>query len=153
VPLDNENPAGQKLRIKRNSSIYIIISSSLMFIYSYAYRGILSEALKIINGTKLVHHVFVDFEKAHDSVDRILFVVLIENFMTMKLIRLMKMCLNETCYKVRWIFCLELSETRRCFIAIVFKLWFRICHQEGPRKSGRIWIEWNTSSRDLCQWC
>jgi len=25
-------------------------------------------------------------------------------------------------------------------------------HQEGPRKWGRIWIDWNTSTPGLC-WC
>jgi len=31
-----------------------------------------------------------------------------------------------------------------------FQLHFRIRHQQSPRKSGRIWIEWNTSALDLC---
>jgi hypothetical protein len=35
----------------------------------------------------------------------------------------------------------EWSETRKCFITVGFELCFRICHQEGPRKSGGIGIE------------
>jgi hypothetical protein len=31
-------------------------------------------------------------------------------------------------------FLIKLSKTRRCFIATIFQLCFRICHQEGPGK-------------------
>jgi len=41
-------------------------------------------------------------------------------------------------------------KTRECFITIAFWLCLRICHQEGPRKSGRFGIEWNTSACGLC---
>jgi hypothetical protein len=75
----------------------------------------------------------------------------------MKLVRLIKMCLNKTYTTV----CIgkylsdtfsysKQSETRRCFIAIAFKLGFRICHQEGPRKPGGAEIEWDTSPSGLC---
>jgi hypothetical protein len=37
------------------------------------------------------------------------------------------------------------SETRRCFIANGCQTCFRICLQEGPRKSGLTGTEWNTS--------
>jgi len=47
----------------------------------------------------------------------------------------------------------ELSEIRIFFIAIVFQLFFRMCYQEGPRKSWRIGIEWNTSARGQCWRC
>jgi hypothetical protein len=39
----------------------------------------------------------------------------------------------------------EWPETRTCFIAIAFRLCFRMCHQEGPRELGRTEIEWDTS--------
>jgi hypothetical protein len=62
----------------------------------------------------------------------------------MKVVRLIKMCLNETCSEVRIgkksvssTSYSEWSETRTCFITSAFQLCFRIWHQEGPRKSGR----------------
>jgi hypothetical protein len=48
-----------------------------------------------------VHQLFIDFEKAHDSVRReVLYNILIEFGVHMKLGRLIEMCLNETCSKV-----------------------------------------------------
>jgi hypothetical protein len=44
-----------------------------------------------------VHQLFIDFEKAYDSVRReVLYNILTEFGIPMKLIRLIKMCLNET---------------------------------------------------------
>jgi hypothetical protein len=34
--------------------------------------------------------------------------------------------------------------------AAPFQLCFRICHQQGLRKPGRIGIEWNASAPGLC---
>jgi hypothetical protein len=49
-----------------------------------------------------VHQLFVDFKKAYDSVRReVLYNILIEFGIAMKLIRPIKMCLNETYGKVR----------------------------------------------------
>jgi hypothetical protein len=49
-----------------------------------------------------VHQLFIDFKKAYDSVRReILYNILIEFGIPMKLVRVIKMCLNETCSKVR----------------------------------------------------
>jgi hypothetical protein len=45
-----------------------------------------------------VHQLFVDFKKAYDSVKR---EVLLEFGIPKKLVRLIKMCLNETYSKVR----------------------------------------------------
>jgi hypothetical protein len=48
------------------------------------------------------HKLFVHFKKAYDSVRReVLYNVLIEFGVPMKLVRLIKMCLNETYSKVR----------------------------------------------------
>jgi len=45
-----------------------------------------------------VHQLFVDFQKAYDSVRReVPYNILIEFDIPMKLVRLIKMCLNETC--------------------------------------------------------
>jgi hypothetical protein len=49
-----------------------------------------------------VHHLFIDFKKAYDSVKReVLYNILLEFGRLKKLVRLNKMCLNETYSKVR----------------------------------------------------
>jgi hypothetical protein len=35
-------------------------------------------------------------------------------------------------------------------LPLLSKFAFRVCHQEGPRKLGRIRIEWNTCTPGLC---
>jgi hypothetical protein len=49
-----------------------------------------------------VHQLFIDFKKAYDSVRReVLYNILIELGIPMKLVRLVKMWLNETYSRVR----------------------------------------------------
>jgi hypothetical protein len=49
-----------------------------------------------------VHQLFIDFKKAYGSVrSELLYNILIEFGVPMKLVRLIKMCLNETYSKVR----------------------------------------------------
>jgi hypothetical protein len=49
-----------------------------------------------------VHQLFVDFKKAYDSVRReVLYNILVEFGIPVKLVRLIKMCLNETYSRVR----------------------------------------------------
>jgi hypothetical protein len=49
-----------------------------------------------------VHQLFTDFKKAYDSsIIEELYNILIEFGVPMKLFRLIKICLNETCSKVR----------------------------------------------------
>jgi hypothetical protein len=51
------------------------------------------------NGT--VHQLFIDFKKAYDSIKReVLYNILLESGIPKKLVRLIKMCLNETYSKV-----------------------------------------------------
>jgi hypothetical protein len=51
------------------------------------------------NGT--VHQLFIDFKKAYDSVKReVLYNILVEFGIPKKLVRLIKLCLNETYSKV-----------------------------------------------------
>jgi hypothetical protein len=97
-----------------------------------------------------VYYQFVDFKKAYDSVGtEVLYNILIEFGVPMKLVRLIKMCLNKTYCKVRigkhLIFSYpQRSKTRGCFNATAFKLSFRTCHYEGPRKPGGTEIKWDT---------
>jgi hypothetical protein len=49
-----------------------------------------------------VHQLFIDFKKAYDSIKReVLYNILLEFCVTKKLVRLIKICLNETYNKVR----------------------------------------------------
>jgi len=49
-----------------------------------------------------VHQLFIDFKEAYDSVRReVLYNILIEFGIPKKLVRLIKMCLNETYSRVR----------------------------------------------------
>jgi hypothetical protein len=51
---------------------------------------------------KTVHRVFIDFKKAYDSVRKeVMYSILIEFRVPMKLVRLITMCLNETYIKIR----------------------------------------------------
>jgi hypothetical protein len=52
------------------------------------------------NGT--IHQLLIDFEKAYDSVGKeVLYSILIEFGIPLKLVRLIKVCSNEACSKVR----------------------------------------------------
>jgi hypothetical protein len=49
----------------------------------------------------MVHQLFIDFKKAYDSVKReVLYSILLQFGIPKKLVRLIKLCLNETCSKV-----------------------------------------------------
>jgi len=49
-----------------------------------------------------VHQLFIDFKKAYDSVRReVLYNILIEFGIPKKMVKLKKMCLTETCSRVR----------------------------------------------------
>jgi hypothetical protein len=46
---------------------------------------------------EIVHQLFIDFKKAYDSIrTEVLYNILIEFAVPMKLVRLIKICLNET---------------------------------------------------------
>jgi hypothetical protein len=49
-----------------------------------------------------MHQLFIDFKQVCDSVGReVLYNILVELVSPMKLVRLINMCLNETCGRVR----------------------------------------------------
>jgi hypothetical protein len=93
---------------------------------------------------KILYEVdlFVDFNKAYDSVRRkVLYNFLIEFGVPMKLVRLIRMCLNETFSKVHIGKHLSDSFAIRnglkqgnALSPLLFN--FRICHYEGARKPG-----------------
>jgi len=77
----------------------------------------------------------------------------------MKLVRFIKLCLSETYSKVRTgknlsdALPIQNGLKQGDFIAISFQLCFRICHWEGPIKSGGTGDEWNISAPGICrQW-
>ena len=76
----------------------------------------------------------------------------------MKLVRIIKMCLNETANRVRVgkhlfdMYSIKMVWTKSCFIAIVFQLYFRIRHNGGSDKPGDLVIKWHTPASSLC-WC
>jgi hypothetical protein len=103
-----------------------------------------------------MYQLFEDFKKAYDSVKReVLYSILLEFGIPKKLVRLIKMCLNETYSTVHIGKLLSdkfpiQNGTRRCSIDVAFQFCLRICHQESPRESGRFGVEWDTSAIGLC---
>jgi hypothetical protein len=104
------------------------------------------------------HHLFIGFKKAYDSVRReVLYNILIESGIPMKLVGLIKICLNET-YNGVWVgkhmsdmFPVKNGlKKRRNFITIVFQLCFRICHYQGSGKPAELEIKYYTSASGLC---
>jgi hypothetical protein len=82
--------------------------------------------------------MLLPISRNRDSFRReILYNIPIEFGITMKLVRLVKLCLNEIYNIVRTgknVWCIsysEWSETWRCLVTIPFRLCFRISHQEG----------------------
>jgi hypothetical protein len=90
----------------------------------------------------MVYQLFKNFRKAYDSVKRkVLYNILLEFGIPKKLVRLIKISLNETYRKVRIGKLLSNEfpthngpETGRCSVVIAFQFCFRICHQVSPRK-------------------
>jgi hypothetical protein len=63
----------------------------------------------------MVHQLFIDFKKAYDSVKReVLYNILLEFGIPKKLVRLIKMCLNETYNQVH--------EGKLCLINFLFRM-------------------------------
>jgi hypothetical protein len=61
--------------------------------------GVVNTSLKqkpVQRLNEMAHQPLIDFKKAYDSVRREILYILIEFGIPMKLVRLIKMCLNET---------------------------------------------------------
>jgi hypothetical protein len=86
----------------------------------------------------------MDFENAYDSVrSEVLHNILIESGISVKLVRLIKMCLNESYGKVHKGKILSDAfpiqnglKQGDALSPLLFKLCFRTCYPEGPRKLG-----------------
>ena len=79
-----------------------------------------------------VHQLFIDFKTAYESIRRgILYNILIEFGILKKLVRLIKVCQNETSTELRLanicLTCFPWFKTS-CFVTIVFNFAFRVCH-------------------------
>jgi hypothetical protein len=89
TPYVNEIIGDHQCAFRRNKSIM----DQIFYI-----RQILEKKWEY-NGT--VHQLFIDFKKAYDSIKReVLYNILVEFGVPKKLVRLIKMCLNETYSKV-----------------------------------------------------
>jgi hypothetical protein len=73
-----------------------------VYYYTSSQKGCICQILeKKWECNETVHELFIDFKKAYDSIRReVLYSILIEFGLPMKLARLIKMCLNETYSKV-----------------------------------------------------
>jgi len=87
------------------------------------------------------HQLFKDFEMTCGSVwIKILYNTPTEFSITVKLVRLIKRCLNENCNEVRLgkylsdAFLFRLSKRKGCIVTIALQLCCRIYHQGGSRK-------------------
>jgi len=86
--------------------------------------------------SEAVHHLFIDFEKAYDSVRReVLYNIFIEFDISIKLERLINMCTTESYSRVRVgkylsdMFPVKKGlKKRRCIIAIPYQRFVRVCH-------------------------
>jgi len=103
------------------------------------------------------HHLFIGYKKTYNSVRReVLYNILTEFGIPMKLVRLIKMCVNETYNRV-WVgkhmsdmFPIKNGlKKRRSFIAIAFQLYFRICHYQGSGKPAKLEIKYYASASGL----
>jgi len=86
--------------------------------------------------SETIHQIFIVFEKAYDwDKGEVLYNILIEFGVPMKLVTLIKMCLNETYSKFRIgkYLCDEFPFIL-WFFAIAFQIFFRTCHYERPPK-------------------
>jgi hypothetical protein len=134
APCSEEIVGNQKCGFRRNRSTFCIHQ--------------IRERKWEYNGT--VHLLFIGFEKACDSVNReVLYNILTEFCMSVKLVRLSKMCLNEICSNIRCFSFSKWPETRRSLSTSLF-IGALGCQLEGPRKWGRTGIEWNSTAPGLC---
>jgi len=89
-----------------------------------------------------VYHIFIDFNKAYGSIRReVLYNILIECGVPMKLLRVLNMCLNETCSRVRVgkhlsdLFPIRNDLKQRDALSpLLFQLCFRLRRFEGSGK-------------------
>jgi hypothetical protein len=96
-------------------------TSQLLFMYS-----VFVTYLKKWEYNEAVQHLFIDFKKAYDSFRReVLYNILIEYGIRMKLVRLIKMCLHETYSRVR--VGKHLSDTNLIRIDLKKKMFYRHC--------------------------
>jgi hypothetical protein len=95
--------------------------------------------------------LFIDLKACSKVRRQVLYNILIEFGMPMKLLRLIKICLNETCGKVRASKNLPYAfPIQNDLSPLLFNFAVECANQESSRKSGSTGIEWNTSTLGLC---
>ena len=97
------NTLNADLLIKEGlSHIWVIMLVVRYFSYQFIYFAFVKYLRKKWEYNEAVHQLFIDFEKAYDSVRReVLYNILIEFGIPRKLVRLIKMCLTEKYSRVR----------------------------------------------------
>jgi hypothetical protein len=107
----------------------------------------------------IMYSAFIKYlRKNRDAVRReVSYNIFIQFGIPVKLVRIIKMCLNGT-YSSVWVgkrlsvmFHIKNGLKRgNALIAITFQVGFRICHEEGSGKPGGLEIELHTSASGLC---
>jgi hypothetical protein len=99
-----------------------------------------------------VHQLFTDYEKAYKVRREVLYNILNEFGIPMKLVRIIKMSLNKTYSKVHMgknvsdAFPIQ-NGLKQGYALLPLLVNFTICYQEGPRKSG-----WGKSMEYISSW-
>jgi hypothetical protein len=114
--------------------------------------------IKLWEYNDTVHQLFIDMKKAYDSVTRlVVYNILIEFWLPMKLVRFFKMYLNEIYIEV----CIgkHLSDNfpiqnglkeGDALSPLLFSFAVEYAIWEGQRKPGGTEIKWDISAADLC---
>jgi hypothetical protein len=128
-------------RTKLDLSRYVVLYFTMLTV---------SGLVKKLQYSETVHQLFTDYNRVSDLVRRkVLYSILIEFGVPMKLVRLIKMCLNETCNKVhigKYLLIIFLSKMvyPHCTLTSSSLLW---------NIPGGTETEKDTSALGLCWWC
>ena len=107
---------------------------------------------------EVVHQLFIDFKKAYDSVRKeVLYNILIQFGIHMKLVRLIKICLTETYSRLRvgknlsYMFPIMNGLNQGDVPSpLLFSFCFEVRNEKGSSKPGWLEMKWYTPAFGLC---